>query len=202
MIEGRLVRLRPFHRSDLPLLRAWHDDPAVMRYWGQASPLVADNRFEDDLAGRFSRFDESGYLAVVPREPVDAPPIGRVEWEGLERHNRSAEVMILIGDPAFWGHGYGTDALVTLLRYLFHVQRLRRVGLTVLSWNERAIRSYQKIGFAVEGTLRQHVFDDGRFHDETVMGVLRHEFDAHWRAGPGEVDLPSLSGQPRRSPLR
>jgi RimJ/RimL family protein N-acetyltransferase len=184
VIEGRLVRLRPFRRDDLPLLRAWHDSPEVMRYWGQASPLVLEDQFGADLTGRFSRFDESGYLAIVPIEPKDAQPIGRCEWEHLDRLNRSAEVMILIGEPAYWGHGFGTDALVTLLHYLFDVQRLHRVTLTVLSWNERAIRSYEKVGFAVEGVLREDVYDDGSYHDQTVMSILRDEFDEWWRQTP------------------
>jgi RimJ/RimL family protein N-acetyltransferase len=189
VIEGRLVRLRPFRRDDLPLLRAWHDNPEVMRYWGQASPLVREDQFEGDLQGRFARFDETGYLAIVPLEPEDARPIGRCEWEGLDRLNRSAEVMILIGEPAYWGHGFGTDALVTLLRYLFAVQRLHRVSLSVLSWNERAIRSYEKAGFTVEGVLRADVYDAGRYHDQTVMSILRHEFDAWW--GDGTPTPPS-----------
>jgi RimJ/RimL family protein N-acetyltransferase len=180
VIEGRLVRLRPIRRADLPRLRSWHDAPGVARYWGQATPLVREDQFEEDLSGRFARFDECGYLAIVPLEPEDAPLIGRVEWEALDRHNRSAEVMILIGDPAYWGHGFGTDTLVALLRYLFHAQGLHRVSLSVLSWNERAIRSYEKVGFVAEGVLRDDVYDDGRYHDQTVMGILRHEFDARW----------------------
>ena len=184
MIEGRLVLLRPFRRADLPRLRAWHDTPGVMRHWGQSRPLVREDQFEDELTGRFARFEEAGYLAVVPLGPADAPPIGRIEWENLDRHHRSAEVTILIGDPASWGHGYGTDAMVALLRYLFHVRGLHRVSLAVLSWNERAIRAYQKVGFVVEGVLRDDVFDEGRFHDQTVMGILRHEFDGRW-AGAG-----------------
>ena len=184
MIDGNLVRLRPIRRSDLPYLRAWHDDPEVMRHWGQSCPLVREDQFEDDLAGRFARFGESGYFALVPKEPADAPPIGRLEWEGLDRLNRSAEVMILIGDPAYWGRGFGTDALVTLLRYLFQVQGLNRVTLMVLSWNERAIRSYEKAGFVIEGVLREDVYDDGRYHDQTVMGILRREFDERWGVTP------------------
>src|SRR5687768_7356465 len=104
-----------------------------MRHWGQTQPLATPDPFEADLNGRFARFDERGYLAIVPLKPQDALPIGRCEWEGLDRQARSAEVMILISEPAYWGHGYGTDALVTLLRYLFEVQRLHRVSLTVLS---------------------------------------------------------------------
>ncbi len=171
------MRLRPFQERDLPLLRAWFDDPDVMRFWGMPSSPIVDQRFVEDLAGRFSRFEDAGYFAI---DLIDGTTIGRVEFERLSSETRSAEVMILIGDQAAWGHGYGTDAMVALLRYLFHTRNLHRVSLTVLAWNSRAIRSYERAGFTVEGLLRDDLYFDGRYHDQIVMGVLRHEFDARW----------------------
>lgn len=187
MIQGDLVRLRPIQRDDIAAMRTWFDSPEIMKHWGRSQPVVLESQFETDLSGRFARFDDAGYFAIVPRTPADASIIGRVEWEGLDRLNRSAEVMILIGDPAFWGHGYGTDALVCLLRYLFATKNLYRVSLSVLSWNARAVRSYEKAGFTVEGRVRDDVYDAGRYHDQTLMAILRPEFDARWPslASPG-----------------
>jgi RimJ/RimL family protein N-acetyltransferase len=42
--------------------------------------------------------------------------------------------------------------------------------------NPRAIRSYEKVGFTLEGRLRQDVFKNGRYLDVLVMGILRHEW--------------------------
>lgn len=178
MIEGTLTSLRPLRQEDLPIMRAWFDDPAVMTHWGVSQPLVSERQFAADLEERFVRFDAAGYLAIVPRDPLGAPIIGRVEWEELDRTNRAAEVMILIGNRTFWSQGYGTDALVALLRYLFWTKNLHRVSLSVLSWNARAIRSYEKAGFVVEGRLRDDVYDAGRYHDQTLMSILRSEFAA------------------------
>ncbi len=177
MIAGDRIRLRPLRDSDLPLLRAWFADPEVMRFWGMTGNPVVDQRFAEDLVGRFARFEEAGYFAI---DLPDGTTIGRVEFERLSTETRSAEVMILIGDRFAWGKGYGTDAMTALLRYLFHTRNLHRVSLTVLAWNSRAIRSYEKVGFTVEGTLRDDLYFDGRYHDQLVMGILHQEFDARW----------------------
>lgn len=190
MIEGNLVTLRPFRAADLPEMRAWFDDPNVMRFWGRRQPVVREDAFESDLRGRFAHFDRDGYFAVVPKVApagttiVPDAPVGRIEWEGLDPQSRSAEVMVLIGNPAFWGGGYGTDAMVSLLQYLFWSRNLHRVSLTVLAWNTRAIRSYEKAGFVREGVLRADVFDGGRYHDQVVMAILRPAFEARWGAPP------------------
>ena len=50
--------------------------------------------------------------------------------------------------------------------------------------NERAIRCYQALGFVQEARLRRHVFVDGEYVDELVMGLLRDEWRAEQRGGP------------------
>jgi RimJ/RimL family protein N-acetyltransferase len=180
MIEGERVRLRPIHPDDLEVMRRWFDDAETMRHWGIAAPLVRHDAFEHDLRDRFARFDDAGYFMI---ELESGAPIGRIDFERLSERTRSAEIMILIGERAARGKGYGTDAMVALLRYLFHERNLHRVGLSVIDWNERALKSYAKIGFTVEGRLRDDLYFEGRYHDQIVMGILRPEFDAKWAAG-------------------
>ncbi len=183
LAKGR-VTLRPIHASDVPLLLRWMSDPHLMRHWAQPAPLLTEDRLAQDLAGRFSRFDTAGYFMI---EREDGTAIGRIEFEQLDERNRSAEVMIFIGDPDARGKGYGTEAMVALLRYLFHQRNLHRVFLTVLAWNTPAQRSYEKVGFVVEGRLRDDVYFDGRYHDQLVMGILRAEFDAKWPPGQNGI---------------
>ncbi len=183
MITGERVRLRPIGRGDLPVLRVWFDDPETMRFWGIPTPLVAEDQFVADLAGRFNQFDDAGYFMI---ELLDGTPIGRIEYERLDPQTRSAEVMILIGAAESRGQGYGTDAMVALLRYLFHQRNLHRVALSVIAGNDRAIRAYEKVGFVAEGRLRDDLFFDGAYHDQLVMSILREEFDARW-----PLDMPT-----------
>lgn len=174
MLKGRIVTLRPFRAADLPAMREWFRDPATARTWGRA-PIVVDNAFEADLAGKFSRFDSSGYFAI---EDEQGSLIGRAEYEHLDPIDRTAEVMILLGSPESRGKGAGTDALVTLLAHLFRDRQAERVWLTVLAWNEAAIRTYEKIGFVREGRFVEDCWVDGELHDQLAMGILKEEFEA------------------------
>ena len=84
----------------------------------------------------------------------------------------------MIGDHDYWSHGYGTDAITTLLRYAFDEMNLHRVWLEVLDDNTRGIACYRKCGFVEEGRKRQDRYRSGSYHDTLVMGVLEDEFRA------------------------
>ena len=85
-------------------------------------------------------------------------------------------VGIGIGERDCWGKGYGTDAMHTILRYAFTELGLHRVTLGVFEYNQRAIRSYEKAGFKLEGRERQRLRRDGELADILIMGVLREEW--------------------------
>ena len=53
----------------------------------------------------------------------------------------------------------------------------------MFGFNERAIRSYEKAGFRVEGREREAIIRDGQRWDELSMGILQPEWRA--RQAPG-----------------
>ncbi len=178
MIVGKRVTLRPFQPEDLPALRAWHDDPNVMQYWGNRHPLVAAHAFEADIApsGRFTTFGADGYFCICDES---GRAIGRIEYEGFHIPDRSAELSILIGEKDAWSKGYGSEAMLLLLDWLFNDRGINRVWLEVYASNTRAQRAYEKVGFVREGTLRERWFMDGAWHDAHIYSILLREFTSH-----------------------
>ena len=81
-----------------------------------------------------------------------------------------------IGERAYWGNGYGTEAMLLLLRFAFDELNLQRVSLGVYAYNPRAIRSYEKAGFQREGLIRGDCHRNGQRWDTVFMGILRHEW--------------------------
>ncbi|WP_342454796.1 GNAT family protein [Sinorhizobium mexicanum] len=81
-----------------------------------------------------------------------------------------------IFNSAMLGRGFGSEAIHLLLRHAFGPMGLHRIGIRVLSYNERAIRAYQKCGFVVEGREREAAFVNGTWHDDIMMGLLDREF--------------------------
>ncbi|MFI6156621.1 GNAT family N-acetyltransferase [Kitasatospora sp. NPDC051170] len=70
----------------------------------------------------------------------------------------------------------GARTALLLLRHAFETIRLHRVHLDVYECNERAIRSYEKAGFILEGRARQSHHWDGRYWDTLTMAALREEW--------------------------
>lgn len=96
-------------------------------------------------------------------------------WSHYWNHG-NAWLGIGIGEPEYWGKGYGTEAAQLVLDYAFTELNLHRVSLDVLGYNQRAIRSYEKSGFVMEGMQRRIVNREGKRWDVYFMGVLREDW--------------------------
>ena len=186
MLEGKLVRLRAREPDDVERAYTWINDRVVTQFLTARYPL---SRADEQrwLEGTTSGFADGVHLAVDTLEGVH---IGNIDLTETRAEDRKAGLGVMIGEKKYWSNGYGTDAIVTLLRFAFEEMNLNRVWLTALEFNDRAIACYKKCGFQEEGRLRQELFSGGRYHDLVAMGVLRDEFAALYGTGAtsGEGD--------------
>jgi RimJ/RimL family protein N-acetyltransferase len=102
--------------------------------------------------------------------------IGEVGLDGIRWTHRNCFVGIGLGEPEYWGKGYGTDAMRIILRYAFNELNMQRVSLDVFEYNQRGIRSYEKSGFVIEGRKRGLILRESRRWDVIYMGILRDEW--------------------------
>ena len=170
-IHGKRLRLRGIERSDIPTFVRWFNDPEVRSYLKMYMPMSTAQEevwFEKQL------MDQDRHLFGI--EILEGKLIGNVGIEDIDWKNRCATLGIVIGEKDYWGQGYGTEAITTLLHFLFTEMNLHRVSLSVYEYNQRAMHCYEKCGFTLEGRNREAHFHDGRYHDELIMGILRDEF--------------------------
>ena len=174
-ILGQRVVLRRHRPDNLRTFMRWYSDPEVARLTRyQQTPLSAD----DVQRFFYSRIMGSDFLAMAIHIRDGERLIGTCAFSQLDGDNGSTLFHITIGDPDAWGKGYGTEATQLMLGHAFTRLALHRVALTVFEFNSRAIRSYEKSGFTIEGRARQAIFRDGRFWDEIHMSVLLEEWEA------------------------
>ena len=144
-IEGKLVRVREKKVEDIPDEYAWRVDEELSRL-DATRPLTMS--YDDFLKYskeemQFPNF-RSKRLAV---ETIEGVHIGNVMYYDLNMRNSETELGIMIGNKEYWGKGYGTDIVKTLLKHLFEDLKLERVYLHTLAWNYRAQSSFSKSGF-------------------------------------------------------
>lgn len=174
MLTGNLVDLRAIEPADLELLTVWMNDPAVMLYWGRPGNTVTIAEVAENERREAARGTSRKYMIATK----SGRRVGIIDYYDLDWVARSAWTSVLIGDQEYWGGGYGTDAMRTLLRYLFRQLGLHRVSLNVHESNARAQKSYAKNGFTTEGTLREWAYFDGRWVNAILMSVLDRDFEA------------------------
>ncbi len=170
ILRNARVVLRPLANADLRRCVKWFSDPQVTQFLGRTTPvtLAEEERWFRDY---LRRADEQIFAIEV-----DGKHVGNLGIHKVDRVHRKADLGIVIGEPAYWSRGYGTDALRLALGYGFGPLGLNKVSLDVLEDNARALRSYAKCGFVREGVHREDVFKDGRFLNVVRMSILAREF--------------------------
>ena len=152
-IEGKLIRIREKRVEDIPDEYAWRVDEELSRL-DATRPLTMS--YDDFLKYskeemQFPNF-RSKRLAV---ETIEGVHIGNVMYYDLNMRNAETELGIMIGNKEYWGKGYGTDIVKTLLKHLFDDLKLERVYLHTLAWNYRAQSSFSKSGFREISAVRR-----------------------------------------------
>ena len=172
-LVGAKVRLRAIEPEDVPMLLRWFNESPARDWLMTRLPL--------------SRANERAWAASAAISP--ATPTFIIQTKsgkdigvtGLTLHGARAELGISLHEPRYWGSGYGTDAVRTLVDGGFRALPLLRIELLVYPDNERAIRCYEKAGFSREGVLRAREYRRGKYDDVVIMSILHEE----WRRARG-----------------
>jgi RimJ/RimL family protein N-acetyltransferase len=168
VVTGTLVRLREKQIDDARRDYEWRRDPELARY-DAARPLAMSYRTFVSTMSEDLQFTSAYRRSFAIEELAEGKHIGNVMYYGYDPMLKEAELGITIGDRDYWSRGYGTDAVRSMLRYLFVERELKRVYLHTLSWNHRAQAAFRNAGFHQV----KHVHRDG--HDFEQMEIRREE---------------------------
>lgn len=173
-ITGNLTALGPFDESMAEALHRWYNDFAVAVLNGSVphpQPLaVARGEVE-----RFSTDDTTRHaFAIYERKTMRL--IGFVDLRNINYRQRTAELGIMIGEQDCWGKGFGTETVYLVLDYAFSVLGLHNIMLSMAGYNERALRTYRRVGFREIGRRREICSLGNKFYDAVFMDCLSTEF--------------------------
>ena len=183
MLKGEKVILRPMRPDDIA---RQHDFDQDLELYGldSSAPQVASLERAQAFYESRTRFDAA---AIAPFAiEADSEYIGYCTLMGLSNPHRNLELGIMIGDRAYWGRGYGRDAVRLLLDFAFRYLGARRIELTTNAKNERAYRCYRACGFVEESRPRKEVWVEGEYVDLIKMSILREE----WQVQAAADDQP------------
>ena len=180
LFEGELVRLGVFDpETDSEVEAHWTENPDYLRLTEiePMRPLSVSQvkKKRQNLARQAEENKKTFEFAI--RLTSDNRLAGFARLENIDWTNGAGQVILAIGDPADWGHGYGSEVLQLMLRYAFHELNLHRLGAPVFEYNDRGRRLLEKAGFREEVRRRQFIRRDGKRWDLIRMGLLRPEWE-------------------------
>jgi ribosomal-protein-alanine N-acetyltransferase len=178
LITPRL-RLRPLMPADAPALFAIHADPEFTRFWSsppwtevaQAERLIAQDQL--DLAG-------GEHIRLGFERLEDGALLGSGSLFKIHASNRRAEIGYGLG-PAFWGAGYAREAVGALLDFGFRDSALGGLGLNRVEAdidpdNLGSAKLLERLGFRLEGRLRERWIVAGVVSDSAIYGLLQRDY--------------------------
>ena len=182
ILTPRLL-IRRVQPDDLDALFAIHTDAATTRYiphmhW--ATRANADAWFARDLERR--RTESAVQCVIVRRETATADEaiIGTAVLFNIEKASGLAEIGYLLARE-HWGQGYATEAVTAFIDFAFSTLNLRRLEATVDTRNAGSNQLLQRLGFTLEGVLRERWLAAGELQNINLFALLRRE----WTVGAG-----------------
>jgi len=125
----------------------------------------------DGLAEHLEMAAERGNCAWFITN-VGGEPVGLLSVDGgrMKRNARTARVFLGVA-RSYWGRGVGRELMLAAETWAKGAG-LRRLEVTVMVHNERARKLYERLGYEVEGLLRESLFVDGEPVDEYALAKL------------------------------
>src|SRR5437588_10850332 len=113
-MQGTLVRLRRYERSDLDELMRYVNDEEVTRNLGSILTLPVSRLAEEGFLESVSRGSQNDHEFAI--ETLAGEYLGGCGLHSIDWIDRNAEAGIVIWKKEYWAKGYGTNAMMVLLR--------------------------------------------------------------------------------------
>ncbi|NHJ85291.1 MAG: GNAT family N-acetyltransferase [Asgard group archaeon] len=175
MFEGKKVKLRSFELTDLDSIMRFWNAIDLRRELGPVIPESREERAEWIRKTWENRRKGTEYIFAI-EELSTGEFLGHASLRNVRAINRTASVSIAIYDSNNRSKGFGTDAMILLLKIGFDYLNLHRIGLNVFETNPRAIHVYEKVGFTKVGIHRHTDFVEGSYVNDVAMDILEDEW--------------------------
>jgi ribosomal-protein-alanine N-acetyltransferase len=168
----RLI-LRKVSMEDRDAIFAWAKDPEVSRY-GSWDVHRTPHDTEMFIEACLHQYDADGLGPWVIELRETNEVIGTCGFGYLNRHDRSGSIGYFLA-RSHWGRGYGTEAVLAVLRFGFGPLALNRIEARCMPENVASERVMRKVGMKFEGLLRQAMLKNKGFHDVKLYARLAED---------------------------
>lgn len=164
---GKIIRLLPFEKEDIPLSLRWNNDEAINTFNGSRIPnsLLEQNDWYEK-----TQHDKSKRKLVIANH--EGEKVGMITLFNIDTKNQNCEIGIYIS-PEHQKKGYAREALNLLVSFCFYEMNMHKVYAKILSFNKPSVLLFESVGFKFEYAMKECFFTNGDFIDIAVYSIYR-----------------------------
>ena len=169
------LRLRKLTMRDAADIYKYSRDPEVARHvlW-DAHRSIGESRAYLRYMLRKYRNREPASWGIEWKETGRI--IGTIGFMWIQQDNSAAEIGYSLARD-FWNRGIMTEALEAVIRYGFRRLNLNRLEAQHETTNPASGAVMRKCRMQKEGTLRQRLYNKGRYVDVDLYAILRRDYN-------------------------
>ena len=173
---GKKNLLRAIEERDLEQLHIWANDSEL---WSLLGGWKTATHLQSLKAWYASQGTDAKHLRYVIEDKHDHTLIGTANLINIDMKNGNAFHGMLLGHTDRRSKGYGTDTVMSLMRYAFDELRLERLDTDIIEYNKASLGLYTgKCGWKEEGRQRRWHFRKGAYWDRVIVGITRQDYEA------------------------
>lgn len=180
-LEGEKILLRPFEPTDSERMLEILDEPVLKKLTGSVtSDTEAQAKMapEDEAHIRqwyLTRNEQVDRLDLAVAEKATGQVIGEVVFNNYDSVADQVNFRVLLSESSC-NQGLGTEAISLFIQYGMEVLGLDKISLSVYSFNSRAERVYQKLGFKLESVVPADLLYDQEPIDSRIYALSKVDY--------------------------
>jgi len=173
ILENGCVKLRAIEERDFDILYNMLQSPEIEKAMGHCTMPISPEQQKEWM----SRYRNSESQIRLMIELENGKTIGVIMLYDIDTQNGTAElghkIMASLEDRI---RGDIECAVKTMLTYAFDYLRLNCIYCRTLDGNVFAEKLLKKVGFEMEGVLRQRIYQEGKYMDMHSFSLLKEDF--------------------------
>ena len=174
-ISTERLELRGLILSDTKALYKYRTMPEIYKFQGwKPQSLEEVENFIGEQISKLPNIPDTWYqLGVIKKGTVEL--IGDIGLHFISKDDKQAEIGYTL-DPAYQGLGYGTEAVIGVINYLFNTLKKHRIMASIEPSNIKSIALLERIGMRREAHFKKSIWLHDKCEDDIIYAMLEEEF--------------------------
>jgi RimJ/RimL family protein N-acetyltransferase len=168
--ETKRLRFRSLNEQDVSDLIKLYSDDLLVKHWG-LSPISDEDKIIDIVKDADKQMKAGTKLTVGIEDKTTSKLIGIVLLFNFFESSQRCELGYML-NRSYWRKGYMTEAVNAVIHHGFECLGLRRIEADVNPLNIPSTQLLTKVGFQLEGVLKERWVVGDSVNDSAIYGLL------------------------------